>query len=185
MSFLSKNRQSKRLPLRREPSRKGWRKNRLMETTVRRHERDFAFQREAAPSPKEERMPSKKRRNVLLGALSVVLLGAVGGLMVFHPAFGIQVIAIEGLNRTNYSEVQKTAELVMANPRWGFLPRRNYFLLNKNELSQVIKDRFLLEKVEVRRVFPHALAISVTEREPILVVAEHNQVSVVDQNGCP
>ncbi len=183
MSFLSKNRQSRTVRPQSGRTPRGWRKNRLMETSVRRHERDFAFQREAASSPKEERLPSKHRRNVLLGALSVVLLATAGGLMVFHPAFGIQVITIDGLSRTNYSEVQKTAELLMASPRWGFLPRRNYFLLNSSELSQVIKDRFSLEKVEIVRIFPHAVVITVTEREPILVVAEHNQVSVVDQNG--
>lgn len=183
MSFLSKKRQPRTLRPQSGRAPRGWRKNRLMETTVRRHERDFAFQREAAPSPKEVRQPSKHRRNVILSSLAVVLLSTVGGLMIFHPAFGIQVITIDGLNRTSYAEVQKTADLLMASPRWGFLPRRNYFLLNKIELTQVIKDRFSLEKVEVKRMFPHALVITVKEREPILVVAEKNQVSVVDQNG--
>lgn len=183
MSFLSKSRQSKSLRPHSGRSPKGWKKNRLLETSVRRHERDFAFQREEAVSAKDERQPSKQRRNRILGALAVGLLGTAGGLMIFHPAFGIQVITIQGLNRTNYADVQKTAELVMASPRWGFVPRQNYFLLNSEELSEVIKDRFSLEKVQVKRIFPHALVITVTEREPILVVAEHNQVSVVDQNG--
>lgn len=183
MSFLSKSRQPKTLRPQSGRTPKGWRKNRLLETSVRRHERDFAFQREEAASAKEERKPSKHRRSVILGTLAVILLSTAGGLMIFHPAFGIQIISIQGLNRTNYADVQKTAELLMASPRWGFVPRRNYFLLDSEELSEVIKDRFSLEKVEVNRIFPHALAISVTEREPILVVAEHSQVSVVDQNG--
>lgn len=173
MAFLSGKKVKKR----------GWRKNRLLETSVRRHERDFSFQREAAVSPSMERTPSRTRRNQILIGLTVVLLSTVGGLMIFHPAFGIQVVSVTGLQRTNYAEVQKTAELLMASPRWGFLPRRNYFLLNSSELSQVIKDRFLLEKVVIERIFPHALNITVTERKPFLVVAEKGQVSVVDQNG--
>lgn len=183
MVFLSKSRQPKswRPQNRRAP--KGWRKNRLQETSVRRHERDFAFQREQAASAKEERKPSSHRRNIILAVFAVVLLAIAGGLMIFHPAFGIQVITVQGLNRTSYAEVQKTAEQLMASPRFGFLPRRNYFLVNSEELNQVIKDRFSLEKVEIQQIFPHALIITVKEREPILVVAEHNQVSVVDQNG--
>ncbi len=102
MFFLSKSRQSRTLRPRSGRTPKGWRKNRLLETAVRRHERDFAFQREAASSAKEERKPSKHRRSLILGALAVVLLGIAAGLMVFHPAFGIQVITISGLNRKNY-----------------------------------------------------------------------------------
>lgn len=163
--------------------RKGWRKNRLLETSVRRHERDFSFQHEASQSPRVEREPSAKRKSYILAGIAILLLTTAGGLMIFHPAFGIQVITISGLNRTNYAEVQKTAELLMSTPRWGFLPRRNYFLLNSGELNQVIKDRFLLEKVEIQRIFPHAITIVATEREPFLVVSENGQVSVVDQNG--
>jgi len=162
---------------------RGWRKNRLFETSVRRHERDFAFQQEVASSPRVERQPVSGRRNRILVGLTLVLLLTAGGLMVFHPAFGIQVVTINGLNRTAYADVQRTAELLMANPRLGFLPRRNYFLVNTNELSQVIKDRFSLAKVEIQRVFPRALIVNVTEREPFLVVAEAGQVSVVDQNA--
>ncbi len=141
---------------------------------------DFAVNHRDNPFKADE--PTSYRGLIfsVLGSGSVL---GVAGLMMFHPAFQIDVISIAGTARTDYAEVQKTARQVMDTKIWWVIPGQNYFFLNKNSLEEVIQNRFRLQSVKTTTEFPHTLKIELTERAPQLTVVQNNALIALDADG--
>lgn len=129
---------------------------------------DFARTRVHANPFKPETEPSHK--NIWLGIIAGVSVLAASGLALFHPAFQVDIVTIDGATRTDYREVQKTVQQILQTKLWWVFPRQNYFFVDQKGIEEVLTNRFRLETVSSHKTFPHTLTITITERGPKVIM---------------
>ncbi|HAA90410.1 MAG: Polypeptide-transport protein FtsQ [Thermoanaerobacterales bacterium 50_218] len=120
----------------------------------------------------------RKARKNLARLLRFAIL-AVFALMSFYyfsqsPFFALAQIKVEG-NRT--LSPQMIADLT------GVQKGTNLFDIDLEQVERRLLSHPLIEKVIVRRDWPHTLLITVSEREPCALLLADNCFLVVDKNG--
>lgn len=98
---------------------------------------------------------------VLAGALVVVIAYQVNGVVSRTTFLSLERIEISPLTRLTRDEVIDVAGVKTGDGMLGLRLQRIGEMLAKNPW---------VEKVKVRRYFPHTLAIEITEREPVAIV---------------
>lgn len=126
---------------------------------------------------------SKSHRPLILGLIGALCALGAAGLFLFHPAFRVDVIGVAGATRTDYAELHKTARQVLDTKILWVIPGSNYFLLNKEEIEEIMQNRFKLQSVKVTKIFPHTIKIEIIERGPQLITVQGGVMTAIDPDG--
>ncbi len=113
----------------------------------------------------------------------IVMLFTLGGVLVWHPFFTVHLVGVTGATRVPASEVSEVAQGIMDRTRWLVLPGTNYFLINTNEIANILTQRFPFYRVELVKRFPSQLDIRVVEKDPVLIFDNGLEYSYVDPSG--
>lgn len=144
--------------------------------------RDFAWRsRKRNPFVLDDPHALVKRR-VLLSVFALCL-AAIVGLGLFHPFFFISRISIEGQERIPKHEIEKAVVATMEYRRLFVFPARGFFVVNVDEIRDVLKSRFPLSTVEVKKTFPHNLSVVMKEKISTVIYDNGKQYSYVGLDG--
>jgi cell division protein FtsQ len=102
------------------------------------------------------------------GAVRDVLARAVG--------LGISTVEVTGAQRLSKEEVAAAA---------GIDGRGSLFFADVDAIRQRLKTNPMIAEASVRKLYPHALAISITERLPFALWQKGGDVSLVAGDGMP
>jgi cell division protein FtsQ len=102
------------------------------------------------------------------GPLKDVLARGVG--------LGITTVEVNGVSRLSIKEVVASA---------GIDGRGSLLFADVDALRERLKANPMIAEASVRKLYPHALAISVTERQPFALWQKDGEVSLVAADGTP
>jgi cell division protein FtsQ len=104
----------------------------------------------------------------LNGSIKEVLARALG--------LGITTVEVSGVSRLSAAEVVAAA---------GIDGRGSLLFADVEALRERLKSNPMIAEASVRKLYPHALAISVTERQPFALWQKDGEVSLVAADGTP
>ena len=131
----------------------------------------------------------RKKRSILnnkgfwFGFLAIIISGWLFYLIVFSVWFQVAEIKIMGNEKVCGQEIKKLIQpkIVQQIIHWE---TRSIFLANLNEANKAILKEFpLIGEVDIKRNFPDALIIAVTERKPVAVFYYEEQKFFIDKYG--
>ncbi|HEX3032169.1 MAG TPA: FtsQ-type POTRA domain-containing protein, partial [Bacillota bacterium] len=128
-------------------------------------------------SRKSSQAQTRQRQRQLnrLQSLFFILLLVVGGYIFLQSSvFAIKDVTITGLATLQDSEIRKMA---------GINPGTNTFKLNLNSVKSRLAIHPMVKTVGVKRSFPDAIVISITERKPVTLVPLNSYYIALDQEG--
>lgn len=132
----------------------------------------------ARPSLAEQReRQRRKRRRILRSVLALVLAALVGAavwVVYFSQVLDTRAVAVSGTRELTPEQVTAAAAVPLGRP------------LSRQHLDAIARRATVLPQVSaavVTREWPHAVRVSVTEREPLLAVAQPGGFLVVDKAG--
>jgi cell division protein FtsQ len=102
------------------------------------------------------------------GSIKEVLARAAG--------FGITMVEVDGVSRLSSQEVVAAA---------GIDGRGSLLFADAEALRERLKSNPMIAEASVRKLYPHALSISVTERQPFALWQKDGEVSLVAADGTP
>lgn len=130
---------------------------------------------DAAPDAANRRGPRLPRRTVLFAAVGVVLLAVAGvWLVAFSPVLGVRTVRVVGAHFLSAAQVRAAADVVHGTP------------LVRLDTGAVARRVDALPEVASARVstsFPGTVVVTVTERQPVGVVARSGRFVLVDRTG--
>lgn len=145
--------------------------------------KDFAWRRRKNnPFWRDEEDKLNWKKIVELTFLAVCLLGTVV-LAIFAPAFRINYINITGLQRIKYVEFDDSVRSVLNYHRFLVLPCDNYFLVDMDEIKDILKQKFSLNNVTVKKEFPNKLSVNVEEKISTVIYDNGSEYSYLDAEG--
>lgn len=143
--------------------------------------RDFAWH-ERKVNPFIENEGRKWRNKIkIYGLIASLFLFTV--IIIFHPFFQIRKISLTGLQRIPESEFRANVEGIINCRRWLVLPGKNYFLVNTAELDSILKEKFPLETIVIKKTFPHNLEIQIEEKISTIIYSNGKKYCYLDANG--
>jgi len=103
----------------------------------------------------------RKRIKVIILILALLVMVVF---VLFHPFFHIKNQNITGLQRINETEFREAVFGMIDYKKFFIFPGRDYLLINVEELEAIIKDRFSIESIIIKKVFPDTLNIQIEEK---------------------
>lgn len=125
----------------------------------------------------ERRRRGEQRRRVLrvaIPVLAVVVLGALAYVVWFSSLLAVKDVEVKGLRTLKTAQVEQVADVPVGRP----LAR-----LDATAVEARLARISRVEKVEVKRSWPHTVQIVVTERQAVAWMQEGQEVRAVDRYG--
>lgn len=122
---------------------------------------------------RKERLESHQTRSFSsFGTLFLWLLffGTVTYAAFFSSYLALAEWHVTGLSLVDEQAFRTTVDDELSFKYLGFIPRSGFFLIQPGKLERLLKERYpLVKNVTATRIFPDKLAISVEERDTILL----------------
>lgn len=145
---------------------------------------DFAWhaakQNPHRTSPTGQHTKTRVKALFIVLAASIVSSVAVG---IYHPFFRIKQVDAAGLQRINNQELEEAIIGMINYKRLLVLPGNSYFLVDVEEIKNIIKDRFPVENILVKKSFPASLSVQVEEKISTIIYDNGKEYSYLDGDG--
>lgn len=119
-----------------------------------------------------ESRPGRTRRFIAVGVALVVVIAAI--VVLFTPAFALRDVEVRGTAILTPDEVTEAADAPMGRP---------LLRVSEGEIAERVAALTPVAEVEVRRVVPDRLVITVSERRPLFVLDHGQEQVLVDHGG--
>lgn len=119
---------------------------------------------------------NKKRKKRKIVKLFMLLL-IISGIVIFtliSPVFNIEDIRVLGNEKIESDTIISLSEIKKGN---------NIFRISKDEISKKIKENSYISKVEIKRIFPGTIELTVEERDISYQIKVINGYVYVDNQG--
>lgn len=120
------------------------------------------------------------KRRIFLSALFIVIISWLG-LMLYLPYFRINKVEFSGLTLINKAEINQYINDKYLTSK--FLPKNNYFLVSASKITKDIVEKYATTKVEVAKIFPGVLSISIEEKITSIIYDNGDTYALLDNNG--
>ena len=103
-------------------------------------------------------------------AVFFIAMLSMAGILLLHPYFNINQVTVTGNEEVSTAEVKNIAESVLNQKKWLVLNGRNIFLVDLNNITKEINNKYILASLRVEKDYPQALNITIKEKESKLVL---------------
>lgn len=154
----------------------------LFKSKAPRKKKDFTWKGpQYNPYKKEEDSGKKKLvlKLTILGISTALLIY----LIIFSGLFNISYITISGNDKITAPEIELVIKNTLEYKSLGFIPNGSYFVANIEDIEEVLKHRFPIEKIVIEKKFPHVLNIQITEKISTIVYDNGSVYALVGLDG--
>jgi len=130
------------------------------------------------------REPEKKDwvKKIKIGVGVVAFLGTIY-LGIFSSIFHIKQIETEGLQRIKKEDFTESVKGLMNYKKLFIFPDSSYFLVDLNEIIDILKNKFSLNSITIEKRFPDFLKIKVEEKISTIIYDNSVDYSYLDIEG--
>lgn len=123
-------------------------------------------------------------RKIGLISLWALFVGSVGYQLLFSGALSVGRIEIDGANLLTEGEIEQFLRETMSGKYAGIIDRDNLLFLSEKDLAERIGSVSpLLRSVEIRKVFPDTVRVSILERGHLTFWCSGERCFLVDEAG--
>lgn len=141
---------------------------------------DFAWHaRKSNPLQREEQGYKKKIEVIILALTIPALLGT----MLFHSFFSIKNITIVGLQNIPERDILTSVHGILEYDKWYVFKGNNYFLLETQEMDDILSSRFPFKNLVIKKQFPNTLSIIGEEKLSTVIYDNGAQYAYVGHDG--
>lgn len=122
-------------------------------------------------------------RHVMQFALLIILILSMGCIFIFHSFFHIRYISVSGLQRINEEQFTDSVRSVIEYKKLGVLPAQSYIFTNTTEIADVLQEKYPLSSLNIEKVFPNTLKISLEEKISTIIFDNGSVYSYLGLDG--
>ncbi|MDP2685477.1 MAG: hypothetical protein Q8P20_10705 [bacterium] len=142
---------------------------------------DYAQKREyLSPRLRNKRMPTKIKIEIFL---LVIFTFTFFVTVAFHPFFLIKELKTSGLNRIDKTEFTESVFDILDCKKLYMFSCKEYIFTNVNEIRDVLFDKYSLNSISIKKIFPNLLEIDLEEKISTIIYDDSATYSFVDLSG--
>src|SRR3989344_9673542 len=122
---------------------------------------------------------------VLIGIGIFGVASAIATFLFYIPSLRVSNINIFGLNAGGEKKLRAEIFGVLEGRKWFIIPRDHMFFLPKENVENILSEEYTFSNFAVKKEFPSALSISITERRTWAIWCSENGNSclLLDEGG--
>lgn len=144
--------------------------------------RDFAWEGRRMNPYKTEKISFFKRISVQVCIIAIAFVATVA-MGIYSSFFKLDSITIEGLQRIKEDEIKETIKGILDFKSLNILPQSSYFTANTEDVCNILKERFPIEKIIVQKKFPDKLSVIIEEKISTVIYDSGEYYSYIDLTG--
>ena len=113
----------------------------------------------------------------------IIGIGAMIYFLFFAPFFVIKNVEINGLNKIRKENIDKIVNDYRAEKSWLFFSRNNFWLFDKNDLTEKIFSHYFFEEFKIKKRLPNKVVITLKEKESAINWLTNNLCYHLDLTG--
>lgn len=122
----------------------------------------------------------KKRIEIIL--LVIIFLGILG-IMMYSSFFKIKNVEIIGLKRINQQELIDNVVSMTNYKSFLIIPKNNYFMIDLDEINDILKQKYPIQKITTQKVFPNTIQIDIEEKISKVIYDNGKTYNYLDESG--
>lgn len=127
-----------------------------------------------------EEVDWEKRAEIGIFVLAIITMVFLG---LYHSFFHIRSIEITGLQRITEMEIRDTALGIINYNRLLIFPGESYFIVNLDEVRDILKDKFPIDSIIVSKIFPDTIQINIEEKISTIIYDNGKYYSYIGTDG--
>jgi cell division septal protein FtsQ len=128
--------------------------------------------------------PQKPNRAKLMSIILAMVTISWAGCLAYLPYFKISAVDYFGLENTTKQELQDFLnQKFLRKKNFLPLPWDNYFFVNTESITKKLSENFSFEKIEVTKVFPNKLEITIIEKISSVIYDNGQKYFLLDSEG--
>lgn len=148
-----------------------------------RNKYDYAWKRtKSNPFAENENIKNNYKRNlqlfIILFSFSVSI-----SLLIYNNAFHITNIEVSGLKRIENSKIIDSVYASLAYKKFLILPSKSFILTDISEIKEILKEKFPIESIEIKKNFPNKLSIVIKEKISTVIFDNGKQYAYIGLDG--
>jgi len=150
----------------------------------------FRARHDSIPTTKFQNPYTKNRShfdNKLKFKLLIIVISIAGMVAIFlyHPYFSISSSSIEiiGNQRIGEEELRATVLAVGSGRKFFLFPGNSFLVINLEEVQDVIKSRFPISSITVKKTFPNKISVLIEEKISTLIYDNGQMYSYLGIDG--
>ncbi|MBT4121179.1 MAG: FtsQ-type POTRA domain-containing protein [Candidatus Magasanikbacteria bacterium] len=147
-----------------------------------RKRKDFAWHNSKRNPMQRDRDVTNWKKRIEITIL-IISLFAMACLGLYSSFFKIKDVEINGLQRIEQTDITNAVFGVIDYNRLFIFPGESYFLVNVDEIKDILKQRFPLESIIVKKTFPNTLEIVLEEKISTVIYDNGREYSYLDTEG--
>lgn len=144
--------------------------------------RDFAWDGRTANPYKTNKIGFFRRPVVQVSIFLVAVFGTLG-VGLFSSFFKLDSISISGLQRINEQEIRDALTGILSYKSFSVIPQSSYFTSDIDDIHNILKERFPIEKILIQKQFPNKLSIVIEEKISTIIYDSGEYYSYIDLSG--
>ncbi|HBU06479.1 MAG TPA: hypothetical protein DEB09_00170 [Candidatus Magasanikbacteria bacterium] len=144
--------------------------------------RDFDWHKRKRNPFWQEQGEKDWKKIIELSILGIAVLSMII-ISVFSHFFYIKTINITGLQRISETEIKNATLGVINYKRLFILPGQNYFIVDLDEVRDILKEKFPIESIVISKTFPNVLNINIEEKISTLIYDNGKNYSYIGTDG--
>lgn len=145
------------------------------------HKKDFAWEKNNN-NPYKLKKPMSLRKKIEI-ALLISSLVATFLIIIYHPFFHMNTINITGLQRIKDAEIKDDILGIMNDKKMFIFPKSSYAFIDVSEIRDILKDKYPIESITVKKNFPNELLINLEEKISTVIYDNGEKYSYLGLDG--
>ena len=139
------------------------------------HSKDIKKRKKHASSKKEKPKKIRKTNKVFITIISILTMSiAILIMALVTPTFNIKEIRVFGNDKVTTANIINLSGLKIG---------QNIFRNNKNKIKKAISENTYVDDVQIKRVLPGTIDLTITERKPMYQVKLISSYIIIDKKG--
>jgi len=119
----------------------------------------------------------------IIVVILAIAVAASGWFLLYSGYFNIKNIEIKNEGRISIETINALINEQMASNLLVFLPQKNIWLFNKEELEKRLEAKYSFEKIQIIKNLPNKLSVVLTEKQYALIWHEDDKYYYADNSG--
>ena len=145
--------------------------------------KDFSWEgRNKNPYIREDKK-SPRFSLIIRTILLLSILALTSFLLLSHSYFRINEVLISGTQRINTADLESAVRGIMDEKKFLLLRRDNFFMVNVEEIKDILLRRFPIKELVLTKTFPNSMSLALEEKISTLIYDNTRQYAYVDSGG--
>lgn len=145
--------------------------------------KDGIWKKNKKKNPYKNKDKGSKLKLYLLTFIFFASIAAIAYFLLFHSFFNVDKIKVKGVKEIKEEHLISSIKGITSHKKYYILSQKNFFLLNKDQIRQILKEKYPIRSITINKSFPDTINVNVKEKVSTIIYDNGAKYAYISRNG--